>query len=65
MFFYLLLFLDFDMFLMLMLGFFGEYGNISIGEKRRRRRLVDENFVEILVVVDRIMVNEFGSKVDL
>ena len=49
----------------LMRGLPGEYGNTSTGEKRRRRRSADENFVETLVVADRTMVNEFGSKADL
>ncbi|XP_068714564.1 A disintegrin and metalloproteinase with thrombospondin motifs 9-like isoform X3 [Montipora foliosa] len=49
----------------LMRGLPGEYGNASTGGKRRRRRSADENFVETLVVVDRTMVNEFGSKADL
>ena len=32
---------------------------------RRRRRSVDENFVETLVVADRTMVDAFESKADL
>lgn len=42
-----------------------QYGNTSTGVKGRRRRSIDESFVETLVVADQTMVNAFGSKADL
>ncbi|XP_074610402.1 A disintegrin and metalloproteinase with thrombospondin motifs 20-like isoform X2 [Acropora palmata] len=42
-----------------------QYGNTSTRVRRRRRRSIDESFVETLVVADQTMVNAFGSKADL
>lgn len=57
--------LDSDMPLWLMQDQRPQYGNTSTGVKRRRRRSIDESFVETLVVADQTMVNAFGSKADL
>ena len=56
--------LDTDMHLSLLRGRLTHHANSSKGP-RRKRRSIDERFVETLVVADRTMVDAFGSKADL
>lgn len=48
----------------LLRGLHAHHANRSEGA-RRRKRSIDESFVETLVVADRTMVDAFESKADL